>query len=724
MALLELFAADLATTTVASGGTDAPSSGTGETWTVASSAMFGAAQTGVSQFHVADTASGKGTEVIAVTNVSGTTWTVTRGADSTTPVTHAAGFTVNQVATAGWLGGLAQLASPALTGSPTAPTPAGSDSSTKLATTAFAQGAAAAAQAAAIAASLPTLTEVSVSTSGTLALNTITEVTAATALTMALPASVENSLIVVERSAASTANVAVTGNMRGASAQTITLQLASESEMFFGDGTTWWPVAGHKTLGSLQSLFLQIANNLSDLQSQQAALNNLAGAVTSGSYLRGNGTNVLMAAIQAGDVPTLNQSTTGSAGSFTGSVAGDVTGTQGSTTVGKVQGVAITAAQATLVSDLNNATARTATATLLPGEETIFSGSTASQTLTLPASPPSSSVNTITNAASVSVTVAPGSGATLSNFGTSGNIAIPAGYTFAVVYIGTTWYVQSAGPSDFAKNSALAIANGGTGQASAAAAYNALSPMTATGDIEYESGANTAARLAGNTSATKKFLTQTGTGSASAAPGWNTIAAGDIPTLNQSTTGTAAGLSSTLAIGSGGTGEATAAAAFANLAPLTTEGDLLYENATPAPARLPVGAVNTTLQSNGSLPSWQPALALQASTGAAGYALVNGTGNIITWTAPNDGNMHRVLLMWTFHIISAETGGELGAALTTPDGGSVSFPAQISAGGASGGNFGVGTQGYFIEANTTIAVKQNTALTSGVATLWAELWGS
>ena len=43
-----------------------------------------------------------------------------------------------------------------------------------------------------------------------------------------------------------------------------------------------------------------------------------------------------------------------------------------------------------------------------------------------------------------------------------------------------------------------------------------------------------------------------------------------ITTLNQNTTGTAAGLSSTLAVGSGGTGEATAAAAFANLSPLTT----------------------------------------------------------------------------------------------------------------------------------------------------------
>jgi hypothetical protein len=49
----------------------------------------------------------------------------------------------------------------------------------------------------------------------------------------------------------------------------------------------------------------------------QAAINSLAGATTSGYFLRGNGTNVVMAAISAGDVPTLNQNTTGSAATLT-----------------------------------------------------------------------------------------------------------------------------------------------------------------------------------------------------------------------------------------------------------------------------------------------------------------------------------------------------------------------------------------------------------------------
>ena len=88
------------------------------------------------------------------------------------------------------------------------------------------------------------------------------------------------------------------------------------------------------------------------------------------------------------------------------------------------------------------------------------------------------------------------------------------------------------------QNSGLVtIAQGGTGQTTAAAAYNALSPMTTTGDLEYESGTNTAARLAGNTSATKNFLTGTGTGSAANAPAWGTIAAADVPAATTSAQG-------------------------------------------------------------------------------------------------------------------------------------------------------------------------------------------
>jgi hypothetical protein len=66
---------------------------------------------------------------------------------------------------------------------------------------------------------------------------------------------------------------------------------------------------------------LVLANGGTGQTTAQAAMNSFAGAVTSGSYLRGNGTNVVMNTIQVADVPTLNQNTTGTAANVTGTVA-------------------------------------------------------------------------------------------------------------------------------------------------------------------------------------------------------------------------------------------------------------------------------------------------------------------------------------------------------------------------------------------------------------------
>lgn len=107
---LELFA-NQAQTTVSSGGTTAPAAGTSQTWTVASSSGFPAASSAASPptfFRITDP--NLSSEKILVTNVSGTTWTVTRGAEGTTPVAHASGFTVQNVLTAAALEELVQMA--------------------------------------------------------------------------------------------------------------------------------------------------------------------------------------------------------------------------------------------------------------------------------------------------------------------------------------------------------------------------------------------------------------------------------------------------------------------------------------------------------------------------------------------------------------------------------------------------------------------------------------
>ncbi len=78
---------------------------------------------------------------------------------------------------------------------------------------------------------------------------------------------------------------------------------------------------------------LPVANGGTGTTTAQGAMNTFAGAVTSGQYLRGNGTNVVMSAIQAADVPTLNQNTTGTAAglSVTLAVASGGTGVTTST---------------------------------------------------------------------------------------------------------------------------------------------------------------------------------------------------------------------------------------------------------------------------------------------------------------------------------------------------------------------------------------------------------
>jgi Pectate lyase superfamily protein len=104
--LTELFA-DQPQTTITSGGTDAPASGTAETLTPASGTGFPAVSAvSNSQFHIADPVAPS--ELIAVTQ-TGPVWTVTRGAEGTTPVAHEAGWTALQVVTAGVLGAMVQV---------------------------------------------------------------------------------------------------------------------------------------------------------------------------------------------------------------------------------------------------------------------------------------------------------------------------------------------------------------------------------------------------------------------------------------------------------------------------------------------------------------------------------------------------------------------------------------------------------------------------------------
>lgn len=104
---------------------------------------------------------------------------------------------------------------------------------------------------------------------------------------------------------------------------------------FSATGAAAWDAA-HALTGTVD-----IANGGTGQTTQQAAITALTGTQTSGRYLRSDGTNAALSAIQAADVPTLNQNTTGTASNVTGIVAVANGGT-GTATPSLVAGTNIT----------------------------------------------------------------------------------------------------------------------------------------------------------------------------------------------------------------------------------------------------------------------------------------------------------------------------------------------------------------------------------------------
>lgn len=114
-------------------------------------------------------------------------------------------------------------------------------------------------------------------------------------------------------------------------------------------------------------------------------------------------------------------------------------------------------------------------------------------------------------------------------------------------------------------------------------------------------------------------------------------------------------------------------------------------------------------------------MGLLATSGPVGFTLQNGTPTILSWTAPNDGNLHRVFFIGSVDVSSAATGGAVTANVVPPGGGSPAVP-QILAGGQAAGNH-VGTNAAIVGPGQTVTVQQ-TALTGGAAVAWIEIWGS
>lgn len=164
----------------------------------------------------------------------------------------------------------------------------------------------------------------------------------------------------------------------------------------------------------------------------------------------------------------------------------------------------------------------------------------------------------------------------------------------------------------------VAIANGGTGQTTASAGFNALSPITTTGDLIIGNGTNSATRLP--IGANGYLLTSNGTTAswvAAPASGVTTFSAGSTGLTPSTGTSGAVTLGGTLAVGSGGT----------NITNYAT-GDMLYATGTTTLSKLTIGTANYVLTSSGTAPQFVAQSTLSVGSATTATTATNIAGGI------------------------------------------------------------------------------------------------
>ena len=206
---------------------------------------------------------------------------------------------------------------------------------------------------------------------------------------------------------------------------------------------------------------------------------------------------------------------------------------------------------------------------------------------------PTFNQNTTGTAANVTGTVAIANGGTGQTTAAAAITALTGAQTSAY-YLrsnGTNATLSALAAADL--TGTVAIASGGSGQTTAQAAMNAFAGAVTSGSYLRGNGTNVV---------------------------MNTIQAADVPTLNQNTTGTAANVTGTVAIANGGTGQTTAAAAITALTGTQTSAYYLRSNGTNS-----VLAALAAADMTGTL---------AVANGGTGVTTSTGSGNNVLSTSP------------------------------------------------------------------------------------------
>jgi hypothetical protein len=243
----------------------------------------------------------------------------------------------------------------------------------------------------------------------------------------------------------------------------------------------------------------------------------------------------------------------------------------------------------------------------------------------------------------------------ISTFGASGASHAAGAVPDPGASAGTTHYLREDGTWSVPPSGTGAVSSVGLSAPSILSVAN--SPITGSGTLTLTL-ANQNANL---------FFAGPASGGA-ATPTFRAIAAGDVPTLNQSTTGTASNITGTLAVGNGGTGATTAAAALSNLGGLaltggTMSGELLITTTESlSSGRASSLSISPTHAQTGSASSADILITrTETSLGSGGQSfLVCKVGSTTYFGVDHAGNISAAVGSGSISLQTANFGGTLG----------------------------------------------------------------